>query len=300
MDTTQNQADAEAFFQYLENFRLSFNAHKKFNDIINSLDNAVFTQNNEIFRLLDTIVLEPDSQFSATLSTNTILYRAREISIEDYKRQDTGLSISIEDNHYTTNGYNSENSVEAPIGITPQGRNNIAGVSYFYAASDPVTACTEIKSSLRSLISLAEFIICKDLHIIDFSKDVAFEHELSKQYDMSFGEFFGLLMFSFSKPETTIYRFTQIIADHLRKTGIDGLAYRSFYTGKTNYTIFNSHKNNIKFQNSRIVSHHFTNEIFWDFNNADTLKSCDEKECNYDNIKADKILKDLQMTFRSK
>lgn len=53
----------------------------------------------------------------------------------------------------------------------------------------------------------------------------------------------------------------------------------SFYTGEINYTIFNSHKNNIKSQNSRIVSHHFTNEIFWDFNNADTLKSCDEKEC---------------------
>lgn len=103
-------------------------------------------------------MLEPRSQFRSTLSPNTILYRAREISTEDYRHQDTGLSISLNNNQYTTTGYNSENSIEAPIGITPQGRNNIAGVSYLYLASNPVTACTEIKSSLRSLIFLAEFI----------------------------------------------------------------------------------------------------------------------------------------------
>lgn len=144
---------------------------------------------------------------------------------------------------------------------------------------------------------LAEFIVCSDLQIIDFSKDIAFQRDLSKKYDMSLGIFFGSLMFSFCKPDPRIYCFTQIVSDYLRKSGIDGIAYKSFYTGKTNYTIFNSHKNNIKFKHSKIVSHHFTNEIFWDFNSANTLKSCNESTCDYDTKIANQILKDMKNTF---
>lgn len=300
MSNTSEQKELNTFIQSMEHFKLSFNARKKFNDIVNSFKEATFTQSNEIFRLLDDIVLAPDSTFMSTLPTNTILYRAREISIDDYTNADKGLSVSNSNNQYITSGYNMHNSIEAPLGIPSEGRNNIAGNSYLYVANDPITACTEIKSSLRSLISLAEFTVCRDLQIIDFSKDVAFERELSEKYDMSFGIFFGSLMFSFCKPEPKIYHFTQIISDYLRKSGIDGLAYKSFYTCKTNYTIFNSHKSNIKFQNSRIVSHHFTNEIFWDFNNADTLKSCDESVCNYDTKTADQILKNMQISFNKK
>ncbi len=300
MSPASNDKDINAFIQNMEQLKLNYNARKKFDKVVKEFDETTFAQNNEIFCLIDDIVLASDSPFMSELPTNTILYRAREISIDDYANVDKGLSVSISNNHYITTGYNTDNSIEAPLGITPEGRNNISGVSYLYVANDPVTACVEIKSSLRSLISLAEFIICKDLQIIDFSKDIAFERELSEKYDMSFGIFFGSLMFSFSKPDSKIYRFTQIISDYLRKTGIDGLAYKSFYTGKTNYTIFNSHKSNIKFQNSRIVSHHFTNEIFWDFNNSDTLKCYDGAECNYDINAANLILKDMQINFNKK
>lgn len=117
---------------------------------------------------------------------------------------------------------------------------------------------------------------------------------------MDLNTFFNSLMFSFCQPDPEIYHFTQIISDYLRKSGIDGLAYLSFYTGKMNYTIFNSHKSNIRFDNSKIVSHHFTNEIFWDFNNNDTLKSCDEASCNYNTNEADEILKDLQKQFNKR
>lgn len=300
MDNISTQKELDEFFQNMENLRLKFNADKKFNEIIKKFIEEPFDHNNEIFSLLDNIVLSPNSQFILTLPANTELYRAREILIDDYKNPNTGLSITHDNNHYITEGYNMANSIEPPLGTPAGGRNNITGASYLYAASDPITACTEIKSSLRSLISLAKFTVCKDLKIIDFSQNVAFERNLSENYNMSLGIFFSSLMFSFSKPDSEIYHFTQIISDYLRKTGIDGLAYLSFYTGKTNYTIFNSHKFNIKFDNSRIVSHHFTNEIFWDFNNKDTLKSCDEASCNYNDDEADNILKDLQIDFNKR
>lgn len=297
-DSTQKQLDA--LIQDMENSRLSFNAHKRFNDTINSISkNSPISYDNELFCLIDDIIFDSASPFNSTLCKDTTLYRAREIDVDDYEDANKGLSVSVSNNQYTTSGYNMANSVEAPLGIPFEGRNNLSGVSYLHVAEDQVTACTEIKSSLRSLISLAEFIVCKDLKIIDFSKDVAFNRELSKKYDISLGAFFGSLMFSFCKPDPKIYQFTQIVSDYLRKSGIDGIAYKSFYTCKTNYTIFNSHKSNIKFQNSRIISHHFTNEIFWDFNNADTLKSCNESDCNYNEEKANKILKDMKNTFNT-
>lgn len=296
MNNISNQKALNEFLQNTEKFRLKFNAKKKFNEIVKKFNEEPFDHHNEIFDLLDDIVLSSNSQFELTLDANTELYRAREIMIDDYEKSDTGLLITYNNNHYSTRGYDIPNSIEPPLGTPTGGRNNITGVSYLYAASDPITACAEIKSSLRSLISLAKFIVREDLRIIDFSQEKAFKWELSKKYQISLGEFFGLLMFSFCKPDPKIYTFTQIISDYLRKTGIDGLAYLSFYTGKTNYTIFNSHQSKIRFDNSRIVFHHSTNEIFWDFNNEDTLKSCDETACNYDADEAADILKKSKIT----
>lgn len=53
-------------------------------------------------------------------------------------------------------------------GVPGAGRNNIGGTSYLYIASNPETACTEIKSDLSNLISLATFKIKKPLYIYDF------------------------------------------------------------------------------------------------------------------------------------
>ena len=43
-------------------------------------------------------------------------------------------------------GYDDINSREPILGIGSEGRNNIAGASYLYIASNPETACMEIKS----------------------------------------------------------------------------------------------------------------------------------------------------------
>ncbi len=89
---------------------------------------------------------------------------------------------------------------------------------------------------------------------------------------------------------------TQIVSDYIRKAGYDGIAYRSFYTGGTNYTIFNSHKKNVRYIDSRIVSHQFTNEVFWDFNNSKALQS-NVSNVEYDVKLAKEILDGMKNTF---
>lgn len=65
----------------------------------------------------------------------------------------------LDDNgQLVTIGFDEKNSIECPIGVSIDGRNNISGVSYLYVAEDEVTACEEIKTTLWVIISLAEFI----------------------------------------------------------------------------------------------------------------------------------------------
>lgn len=302
-ENENTKADVESFMENMEKWGLTFHARKNFKKYVDELSSDAY-QDSEIFSIIDEIVLNEnaDNQLMKCLSQGTLLYRAREIDVKDYSAK-KGLSISDIAGEYTTFGYNVANSIEAPLDLknAQEGRNNIKGVSYLYVANNPETACAEVKSSLRSLVSLAEFEIKKEMTIIDFSQDVAFESKLSEKYNMSMGVFFTSLMSSFTIPDTGRYRFTQVVSDYLRKFGVDGIAYRSFYTGGINYTIFNSHKSRIEFKKSRILSHQFSNDVFWDFNNQCILETVPDKEtCKYDKDVANGILSDMKKTFSAK
>lgn len=173
-------------------------------------------------------------------------------------------------------GYDEINSREPILGISGEGRNNIAGESYLYVASDEQTACMEVRSIFGDLISLATFEVSEVLKIVDFASDKGFEKRKSKECNMSLAEFFSLLMMQYTKPvkNKKVYRATQMISDYIRKTGIDGIAYKSFLTpGGVNYTIFNGHPSKIAFLDSRVVLHKQANHSFWDLNHESTILS---------------------------
>ena len=284
----------------LQNWGLQFNARKRFNSMKNSLESDSSYYDNEIFKLMDDFVLGNDSdKFEKVVEENTVLYRAREISIDDYGNENKGLKIWHDESGYHTKGYSGNESKECPLGgISKAGRNNVAGASYLYLASDEATACCEIKTTLRSLISVASFKVNRSLRIIDFATDKIFDRSSSIDKNMSLGRFFTLFMFQYCQPvsDPKDYRVTQILSDYIRKAGYDGVSYKSFYTGGTNYTIFNSHEKNISFVDSRIVSHQYSREIFWDFNNECIIQS-DQGDLLYDKSLADDILKDMNTQF---
>ena len=256
----------------------------------------------EVYDILDRVVLgDKKDQFKKELHPGEAYYRARIIRPEDYGKVETGIGRSSDDKF---SGYNEINSREPILGISGVGRNNLAGVSYLYVASNEATACMEVKSQFGDLISLATFEILEPLVVIDFSSDKAFDRELSIQHNLSMGVFFTLLMSHYSEPvkDNRSYRATQIISDYLRKTGIDGVAYRSSLSpGGVNYTIFNSHPSKIKYVSSKILIHKQANHSFWDLNEEKAIFSNPEgKMLEYDKAIADKQKDRLKEVVQNK
>lgn len=281
MDTSEKQ-----IMQSLQMLKFRFEANKKYQALKNELLTKGIDYENEIFKIVDEIIVDKEkSQFIKEVPAGTVLYRAREIKLDDYSKPDMGLNVKIADGKFITEGFNEKNSIECPIGIGSDGRNNIAGMSYLYVAQDVATACAEIKSTLRNLISVAEFEVISPLKIIDFSNDdKKFSYEINEEYQMSIGQFITLLMFQYCQPAVNDmdYKMTQILSDYIRKMGFDGIMYRSFFTMNNNYTIFNCHKSKIAFNNSRIVSHQFVDNVFWDYNNEMSIHTNVDESTEYD------------------
>jgi hypothetical protein len=289
----------ENYFQQIDYY---ISAKNKYYQLRDSLATNCDNYSNEVFKIIDEIVADKErEQFVKEIPVGTILYRARKIRTEEYEKSDTGLNIRVENNQFITTGFNEKNSVECPIGIGFDGRNNAAGASYLYAAEDMATACAEIKTNLRSLISVAEFEVKSPLTVIDFSKDdKKFTHNRNDEYGMSLGRFITLLMLEYCQPASSKedYKVTQIISDYIRKMGFDGIIYRSFFTMKNNYTIFNCHRSKIAFKQSRIVVHQFENSIFWDFNNRTSIRTDEHNNVEYNADVADEILQSMKRTFK--
>ncbi len=248
---------------------LSTNAKILFNQMMDEITEPSRQYNSELFQIIDRIVLDRKiPSFYKTLPAGTRLFRARVIKPEEFSKSN-GFQLLDDKVNWKTRGFNEANSVECPLGKSHNGRNNIEGVSYLYAAEDEATACAEVKSNLLDFISLAEFEIKEPLTYIDFSKDVQLDIKLSKEYTMNMATFMTLLMSQFTYPvyDEIQYRASQVVSDYIRKTGVDAFAYMSHYTQKSNFTVFHSHKWKIGFKNSRIIWHKNCDDVYLDYNN---------------------------------
>ena len=88
------------------------------------------------------------------------------------------------------------------------------------------------------------------------------------------------------------YKATQIITDHIRKTGIDGIAYRSFLNNNgVNYTFFNSSRDRFKFENSRIVMLQSERRSFIDFNSKRAVASKTRGYANFNEKDSDEMIR---------
>ena len=178
----------------------SVNARINFNKFIKAIETeqGLIEQIQRIQSIIDDIVLNKEiSQLKKCLEVGTEYYRARIINPEDDDKLEKGIG-KTQDNKFM--GYNDINSREPILGIGGEGRNNIAGASYLYIASDPETACMEIKSQFGDLISLAKFKVLKPLYIIDFASEKSFQRKDTEVYGMSMGVFFSQLMSRFTQP----------------------------------------------------------------------------------------------------
>jgi hypothetical protein len=273
--------------QYMKESAAVSNSHFIYNDFVGKAEmgNIPNDGSDTLLSLIDKYVIEDkDKKFYKVLKSGTELFRARAII--------PGANLQkIEIDGDILKGFDEADSREAPLGKSSEGRNNIHGVGYFYCSKKEITACVEIKPNPDEMISVAKFETVKDLNMIDFTA----ENKMilpKKLYDKKGKKFINLntlfidIMSNYFKPvsDPQKYAATQFLSDYIRKTGVDGICYRSYYDKDgINYVIFNSHHQNIKFIESHIIFEQGVTRHFITANEGKvyTVSSIDFKEKGY-------------------
>ena len=217
---------------------------------------------NKAFQVLDNIILRDyKTEFIVTLPKDSVLYRARNIEPNDYTKREKGISYSSNRLY----GYNWKESKEPPEEYANDGRTSRKGNAALYLADDEITACMEVRTKIKQLVSVAHFELQKDIKIIDFSK-LQHGQQLDKydeDYDVDVRYFLGRIFALFTYPVYDgNYTVTQKIVDHFREYGLQGIAYRSLYTGKANYTFFDEARNLFVWKDSRVLINYAVASLF--------------------------------------
>lgn len=214
------------------------------------------------FELLDNIILKDfKNEFVVTVNKNAVFYRARNIEPTDYTKTEKGISYSDKRLY----GYNWTESKEPPVENTKEGRNSKKGEAVLYLAYDEVTACMEARPKIKQLVSVAQFELQENIEIIDFSK-LQYNQSLDKydeSYDVDVRYFLGRVFALFTYPVyDENYIATQKIVDHFRTQGFQGIAYRSLYTGKANYTFYGDTRQLFVWKDSRVLVNYAVANLF--------------------------------------
>jgi len=115
-----------------------------------------------------------------------------------------------------------------------EGRVNPKGIPCLYTATTPDTALTEMKPKAGSFLSLAKFVTARELKVVDFACDPI---ELDNPEDGPTDQEMDSMIWedlndAFSEPvndsdDIADYAPTQIVAELFKRSGFDGIRYKS-------------------------------------------------------------------------
>ncbi len=231
--------------------------------------------------VFNTITSLCTDKVTTSVKAGTKVLRARIIKdLDDIYGAKKGIHFEDE----IIRGYDWYYSKEPAVGISSDGRANSRYSSYFYCAADAPTAASEIKANIGDYISLASFIIKRDLKLVRFEIKDIFKGETVQACIQN------LIARNFSVPvsDTQEYRLTQFISDEIRKHGVDGICYKSHFTNHDNYVIFNCSMDTIKFTKSKIIRLHSQQLNFVDFSTDRMISTKAIPNPNENEIKREK------------
>lgn len=245
--------------------------------------------------LLDEIILNDfKKQFIVSIPKDTIFYRARILDEKDDKRIDKGIGYSKERLY----GYNWQESKEPPASIAKAGRMSREKEVALYLASDEITACSEVKPSIRQLVSVAQFKSTENLQVIDFSK-LKYSEPLNindEKYNADARQFLQRVLALFTIPSND-YCTTQKIAEHFRQKGYTGFIYRSFFTKGNNYTFFDDSMKCFQWIDSRVLIYYATASLYISVDELEEHKDIRHIENVEQNVKReikDSLLREIK------
>lgn len=184
-------------------------------------------------------VIDTSKKREASILKGAVLYRAQCGCERRPVYDDAGSEIGDEEWPYT------EDRMVPVKGKSFEGRANPRGITYLYLFNDKNTACAEVRPWKGVCISVAQFLVKRDLKVIDCSKIPGGTPVFLEEPDPETMErrVWADINMAFSQPVSphdpeTEYIPTQIVAEGFRETGFDGVAYKSSYEAGLNIVLF--------------------------------------------------------------
>lgn len=266
-----NEDEREVLNDPFYSFKRYFDAINLFNDFVKRMNNGTVKNDgsDELLSIIDKYVLNEDSNpFRVSIPIGQKFYRARVV-----KSGELDLKKGFGFNGNDLVGFNETESREPPLGLSCPGRNNIKGASFLYLADRVATACAEVKPGIRQIISLAEFETVDSLRVIDFHSKKRLDNYAERiNLNRLFTEIMGIYCLPIINDEE--YYASQYLSDYVRKTGVDGISYSSYYDDEgVNYTMFNSDHRKIKFCGSKLMLFQSESKCFLDLNDNKVIYS---------------------------
>jgi hypothetical protein len=227
-------------------------AFEKFIFALKEKDNRLI-ENTIIYQALELLLEKNETGFKKTIPQGEIFYRARKVNPSGvFPTKEKGFSIVGN----KLCGFDSYNSKESPIGLSPEGRNNVQGQSYLYLAEDAFTACAEVKPNAGEVISVAKFRLIKPINVVDFrnNESVASLKVFAEKNQINASKLITLIMqeYCMRAYKEDSYLMTQYVSDYIRKKRYDGVKFLSSQTDKFNLTLFNCDSSIIKWEDSSV------------------------------------------------
>jgi hypothetical protein len=199
-----------------------------------------FIQSDSVHAFLDTLV-DTSSSRRREIAANSLLWRAQ-LGHSTREREYDEVLVEEPVPHPSTRMKPLRHSAH-------EGRINPKGIPCLYLATDKETAMSEVRPWIGTYISTAQFRTARNLTVVDFSvghdsKDRFPFEELEKpsaedrekslwaQIDRAFSEPVS------DDPAIADYVPTQIIAETVRRNGLDGVVYKSLLGPGFNLALF--------------------------------------------------------------
>ncbi|MCV6620420.1 MAG: RES family NAD+ phosphorylase [Cellvibrionaceae bacterium] len=173
-----------------------------------------------------------------SLALGTVLFRGQ-VGYEEYESE--GLPV--------ISGFPAKRMKPIP-NTGKEGRANPKGISYLYLANDENTALAELRPHLGQYISSAQFQVQKNLRLIDcYSVPEHYSHiqcifKPPQSQEEITNAIWSMINEAFTKPvtnedERSDYVPTQILAEHFKSEGFDGVCFKSSMGTGHNFILFN-------------------------------------------------------------
>ena len=121
------------------------------------------------------------------------------------------------------------------LGSAHEGRVNPRGIPCLYAATNKETAVAEVRPWLGALVSVAQLGVTRELRLVNCSEghdselELYFDEPSAEERDKSVWRAIGRAFSEPATPDPGIAEYvpTQVLAEHFRKQGYDGVIYKS-------------------------------------------------------------------------